>query len=78
MSAGGLARLGVRCADPSTGMATIGVFCGALEVEQGGGSGGRGLRYEPRRRPPVKDYREELELVALALIAIQEIENEHF
>jgi hypothetical protein len=42
MSAGGLARLGVRCADASTGMATIGVFCGELvELDQrlpGGGS----------------------------------------
>lgn len=31
MSAGGLARLGVRCADASTGMATLGVFCGSLD-----------------------------------------------
>lgn len=30
MSAGGLARIGIRCADPSTGIATIGIFCGAF------------------------------------------------
>ncbi len=38
MSAGGLARLGVRCADASTGMATLGVFCGDLvELDTRGG-----------------------------------------
>lgn len=44
MSAGGIARLGIRCADASTGIATIGIFCGALgipEVEVGGGSSRR-------------------------------------
>lgn len=55
MSAGGLARLGVRCADASTGIATLGVFCGALVTpapEVGGGAG-------KRRRPPlVPDNRE--------------------
>lgn len=30
MSAGGLARIGIRCADASTGIATIGIFCGAF------------------------------------------------
>ena len=76
MSAGGVARLGVRGPDPASGMATIGIFCG--RVEQGGGSGGKGLRYEPQRAP-LKDYSEELELVTLALIAINEIEdNERF
>ena len=42
MSAGGLARIGIRCADASTGMATIGIFCGDIsELDTrlpGGGS----------------------------------------
>ena len=46
MSAGGLARLGVRCADASTGIATLGVYCGALvdpviAPRPGGGKGRR-------------------------------------
>lgn len=41
MSAGGLARLGVRCADASTGIATLGIFCGSL--------------LEPVSVPPVVD-----------------------
>jgi len=43
MSAGGLARIGIRCADASTGMATIGIFCGALVIppDVGGGSSKR-------------------------------------
>jgi hypothetical protein len=47
MSAGGLARLGVRCADASTGMATIGVYCGAFvdpaAGRPGGGQSDRGI-----------------------------------
>jgi hypothetical protein len=44
VSAGGLARLGIRCADPSTGIATLGIYCGAFvappvsEPTTGGGS----------------------------------------
>ena len=33
MSAGGIARLGVRCSSPSSGMATLGIFCPDEEVE---------------------------------------------
>ena len=46
MSAGGLARLGVRCADASTGIATLGVFCGALvpPVDDTRGPGGGSKR----------------------------------
>lgn len=49
MSAGGLARIGVRCADASTGMATIGVFCGdiaELDTRLPGGAG-KSRRYIP-------------------------------
>lgn len=49
MSAGGLARLGVRCADASTGMATLGVYCGALVVPPIGPQPGGG---ESRRKFP--------------------------
>ena len=45
MSAGGLARLGVRCQDPATGIATLGIYCGAFvppPVDEGGSGSGKG------------------------------------
>ncbi len=57
MSAGGLARLGIRCADASTGIATIGIFCGAFvpppePVDKPGGGESRRRRIDlPTEHP---------------------------
>lgn len=71
MSAGGLARLGVRCADASTGIATIGVFCGDItEIdERGSGSGAKSRRQAPYGITPNRALamREDEEFVAVLM-----------
>ena len=61
MSAGGLARIGIRCPDASTGMATIGIYCGAFVPpvtptgRPGGGESGRGLPLYGNRARATRD-----------------------
>jgi hypothetical protein len=48
MSAGGLARLGVRCESPATGIATLGIYCGlGVVVAQERTGGHQFLAFKP-------------------------------
>lgn len=69
MSAGGLARRGVRCADASTGMATIGIFCGdlaELDTRLPGGGSKRSRRHVPGiTSNKALAFREDEEIIAV-------------
>lgn len=77
MSAGGLARMGIRCADASTGISTIGIFCGALVprpddgARPGGGSKRSRIQVPGVTSNRALAFREDEEIVAVlqALLA---------